>query len=91
MAAVMPMEKVQAGPWVSAVGFLETARFSRVSCDWTRRNGFKVKEVRYRLVIRKKSFTITAMRHWCRLPIQTVDDPSLETFKVRLDGALIKQ
>ena len=28
------------------------------------------------------------MKHWNRLPRDVVDAPSLETFKVRLDGAL---
>ena len=28
------------------------------------------------------------VRHWHRLPREVVDDPSLETSKVRLDGAL---
>jgi len=28
------------------------------------------------------------VRHWNRLPRQTVDGPSLRVFKARLDGAL---
>jgi len=28
------------------------------------------------------------VKHWHRLPREVVDAPSLETFKVRLDGAL---
>ncbi|KFZ58381.1 hypothetical protein N338_12838, partial [Podiceps cristatus] len=51
-------------------------------------NGFKLKEGRYRLDIRKKFFTTQVVRHWNRLPRETVDAPSLDTFKARLDGAL---
>ena len=32
--------------------------------------------------------TIKAVKHWHRLPREVVDAPSLETLKVRLDGAL---
>ncbi|KFW05240.1 hypothetical protein N327_13908, partial [Fulmarus glacialis] len=51
-------------------------------------NGFKLKEGRFRLNIRKKFFTMRVMKQWHRLPREVVDAPSLETFKVRLDGAL---
>ncbi|KFO63067.1 hypothetical protein N302_06992, partial [Corvus brachyrhynchos] len=51
-------------------------------------SGFKLKEKRFRLGIRKKFFTQRMVRHWLRLPRKAVDAPSLEVFKARLDRAL---
>ncbi|KFR16625.1 hypothetical protein N306_04308, partial [Opisthocomus hoazin] len=51
-------------------------------------NGCKQNESRFRLDIRKKFFTMRAVKHWNRLPREAVDAPSLEVFKARLDGAL---
>jgi len=62
--------------------------FTRAWSDRTRDNGFKQKEGRFRLAIRKKFFTMRAVRHWNRLPREAVAAPSLEVFKARVDGAL---
>jgi len=62
--------------------------FNWAGSDRTRHNGFKLKEGRFRLDSRKKFFTMRAVKHWHRLPREVGNAPSLETFKVRLDGAL---
>jgi len=62
--------------------------FSRACCSRTRGDGFKLKEGRLRLDIRKKLFTMRVVRHWHRLPREAVAASSLAVFKARLDGAL---
>ena len=48
----------------------------------------KLKEGRFRLDIRKKFFTVRVVKCWNRLTREVVEAPSLEIFKVRMDGAL---
>jgi len=62
--------------------------FTRACRDSTRGNGFKLKEGRFRLDVKKKLFSMRVVCHWNMLPSEAVDAPSLPVFKARLDGAL---
>ena len=56
-------------------------------CDKTRKNSFKVKEGRFRLVARKKFVTQRVVRPWHFCP-ESCGAPSPEVLKARWDGVL---
>ncbi|PKU44495.1 hypothetical protein llap_5180 [Limosa lapponica baueri] len=65
------------GNLIVAFQYLKKAYRKDGECgDRTRGNGFKLKEGRFRLDIRKKFLIVRVVRHWNRLPRDVVDVPA---------------
>uniref|UniRef100_A0A803Y236 Exocyst complex component EXOC6/Sec15 N-terminal domain-containing protein n=1 Tax=Meleagris gallopavo TaxID=9103 RepID=A0A803Y236_MELGA len=88
----MAMKQVRACPvWgrrMVLYGYIKLMVPLDLGSDRTRGNGFKLRQGKFRLDIRRKFFTQRVVRHWNRLPKEAVDAPSLQAFKARMDVAL---
>ena len=72
------------GDLIAAFQYLKGSYRKEGNKLFSRVYGFKLKEGRFWLDMRKKSFTVRVVRHWHRLHSVVVGASSLETFKASL-------
>ena len=57
----------------------------------TRGHSLKIKEGRFRTELRRNFFTQRVVNLWNSLPVEVVEAASLNMFKTRVDGFLIRE